>query len=101
MTWSTRGWSCEASSTPSTDTRGAVTRRPAARRRSETCSIVTRREATPSTSGMDPDSAHPHLVEERRPLRVMGDVADALGDEDHRAVRGGRDGGREGDEATV
>ena len=34
-------------------------------------------------------------------MGVMGHVADALGHEDHRAVRGGRHGGREVDKAAV
>src|SRR5688572_30081584 len=40
MIWSTRGWSPDTSSTPSTATRVAVTRSPAPRRRSVTWSIA-------------------------------------------------------------
>ena len=67
------------SSTPSTETRGAVTRSPAARRRSVTCSIDTAREATGSSSGMTPDSAHPHLVEHPPSRRSSPSLSRAAG----------------------
>src|SRR4051794_33390149 len=46
-------------------------------------------------------SAHPELVEHGEPEPVGPDVADPLGDDDHRPPIGQRDGGREVDDAPI